>query len=134
MRSLLEKKDFYIRENKYVLLEDLSADGLLASDVKLIIDKTMYKNVELVVGKEIPKCRITKDNPDPCIRFKVIINPEDKKVAFHYADKLDFDRKTQNNIILFYYVKDVVNKVRNKIKDADYKDPKELKSFISSYR
>ena len=133
MRSLLEKKDFYIRENKYVLLEDLSADGLLASDVKLIIDKTMYKNVELVVGKEIPKCRITKDNPEPCIRFKVIINPENKKVAFHYADKLDFDRKTQNNIILFSYVKDVVNKVRNKIKDADFKDPEELKNFISSY-
>ena len=133
MRLLLEMKDCYIRKNASVMLDEITIEGSYDSDIRLIVDSENQKSIELVVGKELPNKQNTSINPDKSIKFKVNIDAENKQVSFLPIDVNDYNRKMQNNIVLFCYLKVLKEKIRQKIEGADFKTPEEIKNYIGTY-
>lgn len=121
IRILISKKNFYIKKHSLALLEDLDIDEYgLSNNVKfLIINRDKQKHIELALGE------------DNGLKFDIKINPTDKKITMYYDSKTYKD-KTENNIILDFYIKHIIPEIRSKIESAAFVELDELENYIKT--
>ena len=119
MRLLLSKKIMYIKSQATVLLEDMTIDGKLPTDAKLVLEQKS-QNVEFSLCNK------------KGLKFAVSVDPDEKKAHIECVNKNAYESTVHNNIILDYYVNSMLDRLQEKLDAAEFKDTEELKKYVDT--